>query len=208
MYLTFWKRALDLSVTATAMPIALLVLAIVACLVRLSMGRPILFRDSRPGLKGAPFTLYKFRTMTNATGADGRLLPARNRVTRLGRVIRRTSLDELPQLFNVLRGDMSLVGPRPLLTEYLGLYDPEQARRHDVRPGITGLAQISGRNAATWEQKFACDVYYVDHVSLALDLHILLQTVVKVLRREGVSADGDVNVARFTGATLRRESSP
>jgi len=199
MYVQFWKRALDLTVAAGALMLAAIPMGVIAALIRVRMGSPVVFRAVRPGRRGELFTLYKFRTMTDARDAAGKMLPDRHRVTPLGRALRRTSLDELPQLINVLKGDMSLVGPRPLLVEYLSRYTPEQARRHDVLPGITGLAQVSGRNNAAWERKFEHDVYYVDHVSLRLDLRILLRTAIKVLRREDVSADGDVGVPPFTG---------
>jgi lipopolysaccharide/colanic/teichoic acid biosynthesis glycosyltransferase len=199
MYLFIGKRLLDLALTALLLPLAVVPMAIVAGLIRVRMGAPIIFRSIRPGRHGELFMLYKFRTMTNATDRSGQPLPDNCRVTPLGRVLRRTSLDELPQLINVLRGDMSLVGPRPLLVDYLSRYTPEQARRHDVRPGITGLAQVSGRNTAAWERKFERDVYYVDHVSLALDVTIMLRTAIKVLRRADVSAEGDVDVPPFVG---------
>ncbi len=191
---------LDLSVAIVVLPLAAVPMAIIAGLIRIRMGSPVMFLATRPGRNGEPFTLYKFRTMREAMDDSGRPLPDRERVTPLGRLLRRTSLDELPQLINVLRGEMSLVGPRPLLVEYLSRYTTEQARRHDVMPGITGLAQVSGRNAAGWDRKFEHDVYYVDHVSFLLDVRILLRTVTKVLRREDVSPDGDVNVPPFTGA--------
>lgn len=165
----------------------------------LSMGRPVIFRQRRPGLNGRIFRLYKFRTMTGAKGADGKPLPDAQRITRLGRFVRALSLDELPQLVNVLKGDMSLVGPRPLLPEYLERYSPEQARRHEMKPGITGWAQVNGRNALDWETRFKLDVWYVDHWSLALDLRILAMTALKVLRRTGVSADGHATMPEFMG---------
>jgi sugar transferase EpsL len=199
MYKFIGKRLLDLALTAFLLPLAVVPMAIVAGLIRVRMGAPIVFRSIRPGWHGELFMLYKFRTMTNVTDRSGQPLPDNRRVTPLGRVLRRTSLDELPQLINVLRGDMSLVGPRPLLVDYLSRYTPEQARRHDVRPGITGLAQVSGRNTAAWERKFERDVYYVDHVSLALDITIISRTAIKVLRRADVSAEGDVDVPPFVG---------
>jgi len=171
----------------------------IALLVWKFHGRPILFRQVRPGYQGQPFTLYKFRTMTDARDAAGRLLSDEQRLTRFGRFLRATSLDELPELFNVLRGEMSLVGPRPLLMQYLERYTPEQARRHEVYPGITGWAQVNGRNALTWEDKFRLDVWYVDHWSLALDVKILLITLWKVLRREGISQPGHVTAEEFMG---------
>jgi len=176
-------------------------LALVALLVRVKLGSPVLFRQLRPGLRCQPFTLYKFRTMTDARDAQGRLLPDAERLTRLGRFLRSTSADELPELFNVLKGDMSLVGPRPLLMQYLDRYTPEQMRRHEVKPGITGWAQVNGRNAITWEQKFALDVWYVDHRSLGLDLKILALTLWKTLRREGISQPGQATMEEFMGSS-------
>jgi lipopolysaccharide/colanic/teichoic acid biosynthesis glycosyltransferase len=164
------------------------------------MGFPVLFRQTRPGLNGQPFEVIKFRTMRNAMGPNGRPLSDSERLTPLGRTLRRSSLDEIPQLWNVLRGDMSLVGPRPLLMEYLERYTPEQMRRHDVKPGITGLAQVSGRNTVPWEQKFELDVWYADNWSLWLDLKIIARTILKVLRAEGVSAKGMATMSQFTGS--------
>ena len=175
------------------------VLAIVALLVRVRMGTPVLFRQLRPGRHGAPFQMRKFRTMTNARDATGALLPDDARLTRLGRFLRRSSLDELPELLNVIEGDMSLVGPRPLLMEYLELYSPEQARRHDVRPGITGWTQVNGRNALSWDEKFAFDVWYVDHQSLRLDVRILARTVTQVIGGRGVSAPDHATMEPFRG---------
>lgn len=165
------------------------------------MGSPVLFRQVRPGLQGRPFVMYKFRTMTEERDAQGKLLPDEKRLTRLGRFLREHSLDELPEFFNVLKGDMSLVGPRPLLMEYLDRYTPEQARRHEVKPGITGWAQVNGRNALTWEEKFRLDVWYVDNWNLLLDLKILFLTLVKVLRREGISAEGHATMPEFKGGS-------
>jgi len=173
----------------------------VAVAIRLNMGSPVLFRQQRPGLHGKSFTLLKFRTMSDAVGADGAALPDGTRMTRLGSFLRRTSLDELAELFNVLKGDMSLVGPRPLLTEYLPLYSVEQARRHDVRPGITGWAQVNGRNAIAWEQKFTYDIWYVDNQSVWLDLKILWMSVARVLRTEGISKAGHATAEKFRGST-------
>ncbi len=167
---------------------------------RLQMGAPVLFRQTRPGLAGRPFQMIKFRTMRDAVGPDGQPLPDAERLTRFGKWLRSTSLDELPELWNVLKGEMSLVGPRPLLMEYLPLYSPEQARRHEVRPGLTGWAQVNGRNAISWERKFALDVWYVDHQSLWLDLRIILMTVQKIIRRDGISAEGSVTMEKFTGS--------
>jgi sugar transferase EpsL len=174
-------------------------MALIACLIRLHMGSPVLYRVARPGLYGKPFVMYKFRTMRHAVDAEGKSLPDRARITRLGRVLRRSSLDELPELLNVLKGEMSLVGPRPLPLEYLKLYTAEQARRHDVKPGMTGLAQINGRNTLGWNERFRLDLRYIDEANFLLDLKILLQTVIKVLGRESVSVDGDLDVPSFTG---------
>lgn len=195
------KRVLDVSVAALGVVVLSPLLCSVALLVRVLIGTPVLFRQRRPGRYGQPFELLKFRTMTDARGPDGELLPDRARLTVLGRVLRKTSLDELPELFNVLRGDMSLVGPRPLLMEYLDLYTPEQARRHEVLPGITGWAQVNGRNDTTWEERFANDVWYVEHRSMRLDLHILGRTVVKVLTGKGVSQRGEATMPRFRGSS-------
>ncbi|MGV7121193.1 sugar transferase [Sphingopyxis sp. 550A] len=162
-------------------------------------GRPVFFVQRRPGLHGRPFRMIKFRTMRDANDRDGNPLPDAKRMTRLGQLMRSTSLDELPELWNVLKGDMSLVGPRPLLMEYLPLYNAEQARRHEVRPGLTGWAQVKGRNALGWEEKFVLDTWYVDHRSLGLDLKIILMTIAKVLRRDGISAEGEVTMSKFQG---------
>ena len=175
------------------------ILAGTALLIRVMIGSPVLFRQKRPGRFGRPFTVYKFRTMSLATDESGKLLPDSERLTRLGKWIRATSLDELPQLWNVLRGDVSLVGPRPLLMEYLPRYSAEQARRHDVMPGITGWAQINGRNALTWEEKFALDTWYVDNWSLGLDLRILLLTFKRVLMRDGISNNQHATMPEFLG---------
>lgn len=193
----FAKRALDLAVAVPALVIAAPVMAGVALAVRLLLGGPVLFRQIRPGLHGRPFEILKFRTMNDARDAEGNLLPDDVRLTSFGRFLRRSSLDELPQLINVVRGELSLVGPRPLLMEYLDLYTPEQARRHEVKPGITGWAQVNGRNALTWEQKFALDLWYVDHCSMTLDLRILMMTAAKVSSRRGVEGLGNV---KFTGS--------
>jgi lipopolysaccharide/colanic/teichoic acid biosynthesis glycosyltransferase len=195
------KRLFDVIGAGAALIAAAPLLAGVAVLVRLRMGSPVLFRQVRPGLNGEPFTIYKFRTMRDATDASGAPLPDAARITPLGRLLRETSLDELPELLNVLGGSMSLVGPRPLLVAYLDRYTPEQARRHLVKPGITGWAQIHGRNAISWEEKFALDCWYVDHQSLALDLYILARTVVAVLRREGIAHEGSATMPPFLGST-------
>ena len=194
------KRLFDITAALVALLLLALPLLALTWLVRRKLGRPAFFRQARPGLHGKPFEMVKFRTMTDARGPDGELLPDAVRLTPFGRFLRASSLDELPELWNVLKGDMSLVGPRPLLMEYLPLYSPEQARRHEVRPGITGWAQVNGRNAIGWEDKFTLDVWYVDHRSLWLDVKILWLTVKKVLVREGISADGEATMGRFTGS--------
>ena len=193
------KRFFDFTVAAVALLLLCLPLLALTLLVRRKLGRPAFFRQVRPGLHGKPFEMVKLRSMTDARGPDGALLPDADRLTPFGRFLRASSLDELPGLWNVLKGDMSLVGPRPLLVEYLPLYSPEQARRHEVRPGITGWAQVNGRNAIGWDDKFKLDVWYVDHRSLWLDLKILWLTVKKVLVRDGISAAGEATMARFTG---------
>lgn len=194
------KRLFDLFLAALGVVILSPVLLLIALLVRIYHGSPVLFTQQRPGFKGRPFFIYKFRTMTDARDAEGRLLPDAQRLTRLGRFLRASSLDELPELFNVLRGEMSLVGPRPLLMQYLDRYTPEQARRHEVLPGITGWAQVNGRNALSWEDKFRLDVWYVDHWSLWLDVKILLLTLWKVLKREGISQPGHATAEEFMGS--------
>lgn len=191
------KRALDLILVSPALVASLPVQAVLAALVRLKMGKPVLFRQERPGLGGRPFVMLKFRTMTDERDPTGNLLADEARLTGFGRFLRSTSLDELPELWNVLKGDMSLVGPRPLLTHYLSRYTVDQARRHDVRPGITGWAQINGRNTAEWPAKLAMDTWYVDHVSLRLDLRILLRTVIAVTSRQGISATGHATAPEF-----------
>lgn len=193
------KRAFDVTVAGSALVAFSPILAGTALLVRTTMGSPVLFRQKRPGKGGRPFYVYKFRTMTDERDAAGNLLPDEQRLTRLGKFIRSTSLDELPQLLNVLKGDMSLVGPRPLLMQYLDRYTPEQARRHDVLPGITGWAQVNGRNAIRWEEKFELDTWYVDNWSLWLDLRILALTVLRVLQRKGVSSAGHATMPEFMG---------
>ncbi|XVX20478.1 sugar transferase [Actinomycetota bacterium] len=193
------KRALDLAVAAPALVLSLPVQAVVAVLVRRRLGSPVLFRQTRPGLQGEPFELLKFRTMREVDEAAG-LVTDDDRMTPFGAALRSTSLDELPTLWNVVRGDMSLVGPRPLLMRYLERYSPEQARRHEVRPGLTGLAQVSGRNAISWDERLALDVAYVDGLSLSGDLRIMLRTVGKVLAREGITADGASTMPEFRGS--------
>jgi lipopolysaccharide/colanic/teichoic acid biosynthesis glycosyltransferase len=194
------KRIFDLVLALLAAILLAPVLAVVAVLVRTRLGSPVLFRQLRPGLHGQPFQMVKFRTMTDARGADGVLLPDAVRLTPFGQFLRRASLDELPELWNVLRGEMSLVGPRPLLMQYLPLYSPAQARRHAVRPGVTGWAQVNGRNALSWDEKFAADVWYVDNRSFWLDLKILALTVLAVLGRKGISAAGEATMPPFTGS--------
>jgi sugar transferase EpsL len=194
------KRGMDIAISATALLVLSPLLLVVAVTVRIRLGVPVLFRQQRPGRDGRPFTIMKFRTLDDRRDATGRPLPDEQRLTRLGGFLRRTSLDELPELVNVLRGDMSLVGPRPLLMEYLPRYSREQARRHEVRPGITGWAQVNGRNALTWADKFRLDVWYVDHRSLRLDVRILARTVRDVIRREGISHPGAATMPNFTGS--------
>lgn len=194
------KRAIDVVGASLGLIVFAIPMAIIAVLVRATLGSPVIYRHVRPGLHGRPFQMYKFRTMRDLRDAAGNPLADRLRVTSLGRFLRRASLDELPELVNVIRGEMSLVGPRPLLLAYLDRYTTEQARRHDVTPGITGLAQIHGRNALNWDDRLALDVWYVDHASIWLDMRILAQTVRKVVRREDVSADGDVDVPMYEGA--------
>lgn len=193
------KRSLDTAVALAALVLLLPVLAIVGIAVRFLLGSPVLFRQLRPGLHQRPFTIYKFRSMQNAMELDLASLSDAERLTSFGRFLRSSSLDELPELWNVLIGDMSLVGPRPLLMEYLPLYSPAQARRHDVRPGLTGWAQVNGRNALSWDEKFALDVWYVDHQSFWLDLRILGRTLTKVALREGITHEGEATMAKFTG---------
>ena len=191
------KRLFDLIAAFFALLLLALPLALLAWQVRRKLGSPVFFTQVRPGLHGKPFKMVKFRTMTSERGLDGELLPDAVRLTPFGRFLRSSSLDELPELWNVLKGDMSLVGPRPLLMEYLPLYSPAQARRHEVRPGITGWAQVNGRNAISWEDKFKLDVWYVDHCSLWLDVKILWLTAQKVLVRDGISAEGEATMPRF-----------
>ncbi len=193
------KRVFDVCVATLGLVLLSPLLAILALLVWVFQGRPILFRQQRPGYKGRPFIIYKFRTMNDRRDANGNLLPDAERLTPFGRFLRSTSLDDLPQLINVLRGEMSLVGPRPLLMQYLERYSPEQMRRHDVLPGITGWAQVNGRNALSWEEKFRLDVWYVDHWSFWLDMRILFMTLWKVLKREGISQPGHVTMEEFKG---------
>jgi lipopolysaccharide/colanic/teichoic acid biosynthesis glycosyltransferase len=193
------KRLFDLLLTIPGVILISPLLLVLAVLVRIYLGAPVIFRQRRPGYRGEIFTLYKFRSMRDATDSNGKPLPDSERLTRLGRFLRALSLDELPELWNVLKGELSLVGPRPLLTEYLPLYSAEQARRHDVLPGITGWAQVNGRNTLSWQDKFRLDVWYVDHWSLWLDIRILALTFLKVICREGISAAGTATAPLFTG---------
>ncbi|WP_394233752.1 sugar transferase [Pseudomonas anguilliseptica] len=193
------KRLFDIVACLAALILFTPVMLMVAWQIRNKLGAPVLFRQIRPGRDGKPFEMVKFRTMRNAIDEEGNSLPDVERMVPFGNFLRSSSLDELPELWNVLRGDMSLVGPRPLLMEYLPLYNPEQYRRHEVRPGVTGWAQINGRNALSWEEKFKLDVWYVDHRSFWLDLKILFLTIQKVLRRDGISAEGEATMAKFTG---------
>ena len=194
------KRIFDLVLAVLGLLLLGLPLLFLTWKIRQKLGSPVFFRQTRPGLHGKPFEMVKFRTMTDSRGPDGQLLPDALRLTPFGRFLRAASLDELPELWNVLKGDMSLVGPRPLLVEYLPLYSADQSRRHEVRPGITGWAQVNGRNALSWDEKFKLDVWYVDHRSLWLDIKILWLTVRKVLVREGISAAGEATMSKFTGS--------
>lgn len=198
-YIFCGKRILDLGVSFTVLIALSPILIIAALLVRVILGSPVLFKQTRPGLHEKPFILIKFRTMTDVRDKDGHLLPDAERLTRLGIFLRKSSMDELPELFNVLKGDMSLVGPRPLLMQYLERYTPAQARRHEVKPGLTGWAQVNGRNALTWEEKFKLDVWYVDHHSFWLDIKIIFLTIWKIFKREGINQAGQATVEEFKG---------
>lgn len=200
------KRLIDIAASGAALTVLSPVLVVTAYKVKKNLGSPVLFKQTRPGLNGKPFEMIKFRTMKDATDSDGNLLPDSERLTPFGQKLRSTSIDELPELWNVLKGDMSLVGPRPLLMEYLPLYNSEQARRHNVRPGVTGYAQVNGRNAISWEQKFALDTWYVDNQSLWLDFKILAKTVKQVLIKDGISAEGEATMSKFTGSPISKES--
>jgi len=193
------KRIFDLTLTIPAYLLLSPLIILIAVIIRLTMGKPIFFRQIRPGFHGKPFTIYKFRTMLNAYDKNGNLLPDKERLTRFGKFLRSTSLDELPELFNILKGEMSIVGPRPLLMQYLERYSPEQARRNEVRPGLTGWAQINGRNAITWEEKFRLDVWYVDNQSFRIDIKIIFMTILKVLKREGINQPGQATMEEFMG---------
>ena len=205
MYQKYIKRLLDIAISFTALLVLSPVLLVVAVLVRTRLGSPVIFHQDRPGYREKVFRLCKFRSMTDARGADGELLPDAVRLTRFGKALRATSLDELPELWNILKGDMSLSGPRPLLVKYLPLYNESQRRRHDVKPGLTGWAQVNGRNAITWEQRFEYDVYYVDHISFLMDLKILFQTVAVVLRHSDINSATDATMEAFTGTKNKAE---
>ena len=196
------KRAFDIAASTSALVVLSPVLAITAYKVKKELGSPVLFRQTRPGLHGKPFEMIKFRTMKDALDKNGNVLPDSERLTEFGKKLRASSLDELPELWNVLKGDMSLVGPRPLLMEYLPLYNAEQAKRHNVRPGVTGYAQVNGRNSLSWEDKFKLDTWYVEHQSLWLDMKILLKTVKKVIIKDGISAEGEATMTKFTGSRV------
>lgn len=199
-YISYGKRIFDLALTIPGMVVLLPVLIIVALLVQFKLGSPVLFKQMRPGMREKPFSILKFRTMTDERNADGKLLPDALRLTRFGYFLRKTSIDELPELINMFKGDMSLVGPRPLLMQYLDRYTPEQTRRHEVKPGITGWAQVNGRNAITWEEKFKMDVWYVDNQSFYLDIKIIFMTIWKILRREGINQQGQATMEEFIGS--------
>lgn len=199
LYCKLIKRFMDFLIAALSIIIFSPLLIILAILVRLKLGGPVIFKQERPGLNGKVFKLYKFRTMTDAKDENGNLLDDEYRLTSFGKKLRSTSLDELPELYNILKGDMSIVGPRPLLVKYLPLYNDEQKRRHDVRPGLTGLAQVSGRNAITWTEKFNKDIEYVDNVSLGLDISIFFKTIYCVLKKEGINSDSAATMEDFTG---------
>lgn len=205
IYETYVKRALDVALSGCALAVLSPVMGVTALLVRQKLGSPVIFHQDRPGKDEQIFRLYKFRTMTDARGADGELLPDAQRLTPFGRRLRSTSLDELPELWNILRGDMSIVGPRPLLVKYLPYYTQTEHRRHAVRPGLTGLAQVNGRNLTSWAERFAYDVDYVDHISFALDAKIVLMTIRCVLSREGISAEGSATMEAFTGTAKHPE---
>ena len=200
-----FKRWFDFLAIVAALPFLLPLFVILWCVIRCYLGSPVFFVQLRPGLHGKPFPVVKFRTMTNSCDGNGCLLPDAQRLTRVGRFLRATSLDELPELINVITGKMSIVGPRPLLMQYLGRYSPEQARRHEVMPGITGWAQVNGRNSISWEDKFRLDVWYVDNWSFGLDLKIIAMTVFKVIKREGISAAGEATAAEFMGSDFSRK---
>ena len=201
LYRRFFKRPMDFMLSLMAIIVLSPVFLIVAIPVRTKLGSPVLFKQKRPGLNEEIFLMYKFRTMTDRRDENGDLLPNEMRHTRFGKFLRSTSLDELPGLFNILKGDMSIIGPRPLLVEYLPLYNPHQKKRHDVRPGLSGLAQVKGRNAITWERKFEYDIQYVNNISFIIDIKIIFETLLKVFKREGVNTSGTVTMERFKGSS-------
>ena len=199
LYKFYGKRILDIALVLPGLVIMSPVLSVLALAVRINLGSPVIFSQKRPGLHGRPFTLYKFRTMTNDEDEQGNLLPDAERLTKFGKFLRASSLDELPELWNILKGDMSLVGPRPLLMEYLDRYTSEQARRHEVKPGLTGWAQVNGRNALTWEDRFRLDIWYVDNISFRLDLKIIFMTISHIFKREGINHPGQATMEKFKG---------
>lgn len=200
MYRKYIKRGLDFVLSFIALIVLSPVILVIAILVRIKLGKPVIFRQQRPGKNEKIFTLYKFRTMTDEKDEKGNLLSDEVRLTKFGKFLRSTSLDELPELINILKGDMSIVGPRPLLVEYLSLYNEEQKRRHNVRPGLTGLAQANGRNRITWEEKFKDDIYYIENISLVDDIKIVFKTIKNVIKREGISEEGSATVRKFEGS--------
>lgn len=201
MYAKYFKRILDFLLSLIAIIILSPVFLIIAILVRVKLGSPVIFKQKRPGKNEKIFTLYKFRTMTDKKDEKGNLLPDEKRLTKFGKALRSTSLDELPELFNILKGDMSIIGPRPLLVEYLPLYNEEQRHRHDVRPGLTGLAQISGRNSISWEEKFDDDIRYIKNITFINDVKIFFETIIKVFKREGISQENNATMEKFKGTT-------
>ena len=205
MYAKYIKRILDFVLSLVALIVLSPVLLIVAILVRVKLGSPIIFKQQRPGKNEKIFTLYKFRTMTDKKDENGNLLPDSERLTKFGKFLRSTSLDELPELVNILKGDMAIVGPRPLLVEYLSLYNEEQKHRHDVRPGLTGLAQVSGRNSITWKEKFNDDLEYIEKISILEDIKIIFTTIGKVFKREGISQEGNVTMEKFKGNKMEKK---
>ena len=199
IYRKYFKRLLDFLLAFIAIIVLSPIMIIIAILIRVKLGSPVLFRQQRPGLNEQIFMMYKFRTMTDQTGPDGDLLPDHIRLTKFGRLLRSSSLDELPELFNIIKGDMSIIGPRPLLVQYLPLYNDRQKKRHDVRPGLTGFAQINGRNSISWEDKFELDVYYIENLDFLLDVKIFWMTIIKVIKREGINSDTSDTMELFRG---------
>ena len=207
MYRKYIKRILDCTLSLLALILLLPLMLILAILVKVKLGSPIIFKQKRPGLNEKIFTLYKFRTMTDQTDEEGKLLPDSERITKFGKILRSTSLDELPELFNILKGEMAIVGPRPLLVEYLDYYNEEEKHRHDVRPGLTGLAQVNGRNSITWEEKFKQDISYIKNITLLNDIKIILETISKVFKREGISQQGEATMEKFTRESIKEQNS-